>query len=254
MASILIFSAPRCGTTLLCDLLTQRGNISFYEVFNKSSDTINEYFARHLKLFNSHLPDNFKLTPEYIQDNYLDYYDLLSKVTNNSYNTKIFQFQASKDVCKELINTNDIVIIMLRNLLHSYISDLLSKQLKKWGGVDTTNLKVIFNIPNFKLYVANFIFHIQSVKILLEECDKKYVIFNYETIHENLYSLEEKYKFSIDSLLAHPLPSRQDKRDDALSKVENPELLMKFLDDYQIIKMSCGTYAPTLQDYLKFIF
>jgi len=98
----------------------------------------------------------------------------------------------------EILNRPDCkLIIIRRNLLHSYISHKKAEHFDKWSKVDTTNTKLKINLQNFLDYYNKTT---RAYVTIINSIRHKNVLFlEYEQIHK-LSSEEQKINYILEKL------------------------------------------------------
>jgi hypothetical protein len=136
---------------------------------------------------------------EWAINNPIEYLDLINnkiKNTNIDYLFSKIQIKyfmnLSPDQQSRLINYPDSkIIIIKRNILDTYISEVKAKQVNKMSMVDTSDIKIHLDINDFLEYYKLVISYYKRLTELLRENNKKYLILNYEDIHENRLNVDK---------------------------------------------------------------
>ena len=142
---------------------------------------------------------------EWAKNNPIDYLDLITSNIKNHDNlfSKIqikYFMSLSPDQQARLINYPDSkIIIIKRNILDTYISDIKAKQVNKMSMIDTSEIKIYLDINDFLEYHTLVTSYYKRLTEILRENNKKYLIINYEDIHKNILE-ENKIKYILDRI------------------------------------------------------
>lgn len=159
VTSVVWISLPRTGTNYLCKLLQNHHRIeSHYEIFHKHNfyakvenrtKIVNFINKQYSKKFSNYQDPNLI---RWIHENPHSLLETLKKNSLKKYfSFKIFPGQLNQNlVTKTIINDNSIKkILVKRNLLDVYVSRGIAMNLKKWGHVDTSKMKLEIDFDDF---------------------------------------------------------------------------------------------------------
>jgi len=115
------------------------------------------------------------------------------------------------DTISQILNRHDCkLIIIRRNLLHSYISHKKAEHFDKWSKVDTTSTKLKINLQNFLDYYNKTTKAYISIINLIKH--KNVLFLEYEQIHK-LQTEREKIDYILDKVKLIGLELEFDKPD-----------------------------------------
>lgn len=195
---ILILSEPRTGSNLLCEALNLYSHMR----------TVNEFFLDLGHYINeNHVPDDLphkimfkaherKQLFDFLNVELNNWPELIKQINNNPISAmnkinqivppdvtvviKVHRDHFEKLNLKEIINEPHIEVILLErsNRLHSFVSLLKGRQINKWYGVDTSDIKVTINLQEFINEQQRSLNWFKEVRELLSS--KEYLEINYE--------------------------------------------------------------------------
>jgi hypothetical protein len=199
---ILILSEPRTGSNLLCEALNLYSPVR----------TVNEFFLDIGPYINeNHVPDDlphknmFRPSEREQLFNFLnvkhnDWPELIKQINKNPIGAmnkineiipqtviiKAHREHFIKLNLKEIINEPFIAVILLERTsrLHSFVSLLKGKQIDKWYGVDTSDIKVTVDPQAFEFEQQRSLNWFKEVRELLSS--KDYLEINYEKDLSNI--------------------------------------------------------------------
>jgi hypothetical protein len=199
---ILILCEARTGSNLLCEAL------NLYAPMR----TVNEFFLEIGFYINeNHVPDDlphknmFRPWEKEQLFNFLnvelnDWPELIKQINKNPIGAmnkinqivpqtvaiKVHKEQFEKLNLKEIIHEPYVEIILLErsNRLHSYVSLLKGRQIDKWYGVDTSDIKVTVNPAGFIIEQQRSLNWYKEIRELLGS--KNYLEVNYEKDLSNI--------------------------------------------------------------------
>ena len=85
----------------------------------------------------------------------------------------------------ELIKTCDVVIIHQRNPIYREISDIKAKKIRGWEKIDTTNVRIDFNITKYLRVRERDLLWIKTIKQITEQENIPTLNWRYETFPYN---------------------------------------------------------------------
>jgi LPS sulfotransferase NodH len=246
-----IAAHPRSGSTYLCRLLAQFEQIYvLLEIFHTNPDVIKQHlkgtFPKVIQKLGLSENDEF-IRKEIITRN-VQYTKILSDL--NPHKTivyKVFPGHLPQKHLKEQIENSKLVLLLKRNLLHSYISDVIATASQKWGGIDTTSKLATFSRQEFIQHITRTQRFHTNVENLAKMQGKKMIVINYE----DLIKSKNPYIYLSDLLagslkLTSPITNNtffntlQDKRELARTKVANPVAMDKCLNSIGLSMLDNG--------------
>ena len=260
---ISILSMPRNGTNYLCDLIGKFKEIdSLYEIYHNQSVFINNGWLsknviQHInKIYKLQIKDNNDPQfTEFVANNPALFLDIISSYIENKYiSFKIFPNHLSLENIKQVIIKNDRIkkIVVKRNLLDVYFSVQFARLTQRWDRNDTSKLKVDFNPNNFLKWFSFHKEYYDFIERELKANGQKAIVLDYEKIH-SLNDNQDKFLFLFNFLqsagldissrnllerspaeLNKNIRKKQDKRDNRLDKVNNPQVLLNTLKQNQL--------------------
>lgn len=230
----------RSGSTFLCQLLK---NFQEFQVFH-------EIFHFHLSAITSYLPDIFPdlkirlglpedeaLAREALCSDPLRYLDAIQAFyPRNILAFKVFPGHLASGPLLNLADHSRLLILLHRNLVHTYISTKIANAIQQWPQVDTSCQHVAFVPAEFRTFADRTLDVQRYLKHHAEANGLPLVEFTYEA----LTAADDPCALVADALVRDqglsltrcdkPLDiARQDKRSLASEKVSNPEEMRAFL-------------------------
>ena len=261
---ILIAAHARSGSTFLCRLLKEMPEFQVYL----------EIFHFHLSVIQQHLHGDYETLKDQlglsndessarteIVCRCRDYLQLLSDMYPEKHLVfKIFPKHLPHHRLKEVISGSDVIIILRRNLLHSYISNVISHQTNKWEQFDTSNHKITFNERDFMNHVRSVVSFNHEVLQIARGIGKNPHIIDYESIANSEFppSFINRYMSEIlaESLTCGSgflIKRKQDRRALATEKVKNKDALEAFLHNANLVELDFGEKNCRDSDYQNII-
>jgi hypothetical protein len=131
-------------------------------------------------------------------------------------------------------------ILIKRDPVHSYISRQKAREIKRWGAINTTNIKPHISLKNLYNHYVSYMDFYEDI----EEKSKSIIVIDYDEIHK-LADDEQKKLFLIKKLetigvhlkgfeLEGHIMTRQDMNTSIKDKIKNGDQVCEFLDSKNI--------------------
>jgi len=254
--TILIAAHARSGSTYLCHLLRNIVGIKVYL----------ELFHFHLQQIEEHLDGDYSAVAEAMSltgdssemrsqlvRGHSDYIKTLKGINpGKTIAFKVFPKHLPEPHLNGTIGQADSIVVLRRNLLQSYISNVIANDLKRWGGVDTSQQKIKFSSTDFIKHVEEITGFYDSVEACAKEQAVNVARFDYEQLAAaaNPFTLicselSDSLKCDVTGDYEGVKISRQDKRTKATQKVSNDTEMLDFLSSYGLEKLiDVGASCP----------
>lgn len=237
MKNIFVAAHPRSGSTFFCGLLHSIPELKVYfEIFHSNIDVIKSHLHGDYEAVNHFFyPSGGELSKQTILSCSEEYLQFLGEHNRDKRLVyKVFPGHLPQKQLNGVVSSSEVIVILHRNLLHSFISDSIATEMQRWASVDTSEKRTYFSPDKFISHVKKVIGFYDQIRELGN--DKTIVEVNYETIIAAASPILEiqkifetiNLKFDVDERMAKNF-KRQDKRVLAEDKVSNPEELMLFL-------------------------
>lgn len=195
MQHIYLLFIGRTGSTYIMQILSKCDNCrvlcEYGEIFT-SIDVIMKTFKANIKLNIDE--SNYK---KWGLEHPIQYINFINENINSKYLFSKIQvpYIANKNnnIIKNITSNN--LIIVKRNLLHSFISYKKAELVGKYSKIDTTNKKIHIDVNEFFKYYKNTNDQFNKITNILSH--NNFVVLNYENIHK-LKNDDEKSKYIID--------------------------------------------------------
>ena len=143
------------------------------------------------------------------------------------------------------------VLILHRNLLHSFLSHEIAMQAQKWVNEDTSDQKVLFEPRRFTGYIRFVTGFYDRIETLLRDRRIPRTDILYEDILKHPEDIENRLSAALSrvgaELRSEPGKTaklrRQDRRPMASDKVRNPDEMLSFLRGIGLETANDGTVA-----------
>ena len=191
---ILLLSMARCGTNYLTSLMHRFKNINANaEIFHKHNIHCNAEILMKLK---QNLND--EELRDLIDNDPLNYIRKIKDVVDEDYIFfKMFDSHfyrvINDDNIKNFLKEISLVLIVDRNPLDIFISKKKADKIKKWSQVDTSNVKIDFDINEYKSFLNRKHTWFDKIDKMIQESNIPTIKLNYETISEKSDSDNIKY-------------------------------------------------------------
>ena len=154
MKVITVISYPRTGSSLLIHLARSLPVCALLEIFHP-----NEVIAKEQLVSGPHGDKFADIASHYSRSSIiLNVFDFLESLKRSCPSDillfKVFPGHLPSTALEGLISESSAILIHTRNRLHSFISNSIATQLKKWGGVDTSDKLISFNKEGFCEYLS----------------------------------------------------------------------------------------------------
>jgi LPS sulfotransferase NodH len=173
-----ILTTHRTGSWWLGNALDSSHNCFLGEVLNPNDMSIKKIGIGH-----KHIKKAFTKLDTKIINKYLKEKNYTTKIigTLNITNQEFYRDWMKK--VKDIINISENIIINYRsNLIEQYISLLKAQKIKRWSGIDTSDIKIQWSMKEFIEYKKIFLKHYNWY--LKETEGKNRTILCYENIHK----------------------------------------------------------------------
>ena len=248
-----VIAHARSGSTLLCRQLEAVADGRVYmEIFHQNPDVIRNHlhdsadrlFARFAPLEGSALRERLAARP-------LDMLAALSDLDDGrDLFFKVFPGHLQAPQMREVLEHSAGVIVLHRNLLHSFISSRIARQIRKWTTVDTSGRKITFDPEDFIGHLRQVTGFYARVEADLRKADTPSSNVFYETLADPANG-ESTLRDALSGLPValrvaatganRPDLKRQDSRPRASDKVDNPGELLDFLESLGIAAADDGS-------------
>jgi hypothetical protein len=142
----------------------------------------------------------------------------------------------------EIINFSNHIIFIKRNLLDVFISEKKTHITNKWIRIDTSDIKIKFDVDEFNIYKNNYKEWFQYTKKICIELDKQFITIDYDELmtiqndNDRLQHIVTKMKFIIkDNLTINDknfnYMTKQDTAERYENKIENYEEVKDFISN-----------------------
>jgi|LauGreDrversion4_2_1035121.scaffolds.fasta_scaffold21318_5 hypothetical protein len=250
---ILILSEPRTGSNLLCEALNLYSNMR----------TVNEFFLDIGFYINeNHVPDDLphknmfkaherKQLFDFLNVELDNWPELIKQINKNPIGAmnkineivpanvivviKVHRDHFEKLNLKEIINEPNIEVILLErsNRLHSFVSLLKGRQINKWYGVDTSDIKVVVDPQEFINEQQRSLNWFKELRELLRS--KEYLEINYEKDLSNI-SKESFYSLCDPWFEKIKLPVNKSKYELKFYSKQDKQPIEHSIINYDVIK------------------
>lgn len=242
---IVIVEHARSGSTYFCRLLSAFKNIeSYHEIFHFDLNMIRNYLGKVFIELTNYLE---QITGKSITrddlvlfaDEYLDF--LHRKNLGKIVSFKVFPGHLPLKTLEEIISTSSLVIILRRNLLHSFISNKIAEKIKIYALKDTSYEKILFSPKDFIEHSKTVIYYYKHVQNFTLIHNIPILFFDYEeltALQDPLSYIKEKLEPIFGKLEISDkfeiIVTKQDKRRFAHEKVINQDEMKSFLRGYNL--------------------
>lgn len=245
-----VIAHARSGSTLLCRKLDERADGRVYlELFHRNLKTI----FNHLTDSGAAVRDRFAPLdgPElrdHLASHPMDLLHLLSKLNGGrDIYFKVFPGHLARPQLREVLANSAGVILLHRNLLHSFLSNEIAQARRSWDNGDTSEEVVEFDPKRFAGNVRTVLSFYDEVEDLLAETGTPRTDILYETIADpdRADAAVTKALEAVGVTSAKQPPpkgklNRQDTRRLASDKVSNPDEMLAMLDAIGLAEANDG--------------
>jgi len=262
MNSIFIAAHARSGSTFLCRLMEKIKEVRVYlEIFHYHYDIIDYHLQGDLSVISEKmsLPADKKKARSELVFRYLEFVGLLEQINPGKVIAfKVFPKHLPDKVLADFVRENRFIVLLRRNLLHSYISDVISVKIQEWGTVDTSQEKIEFSPTDFAAHVRGVMNYYRKINLLSEKSRQKLVTLDYETLTTSIdpvqlisSMLSDCLGFGVETNTGTVEISRQDKRTRASDKVLNVGEMTDYLERFGLSILDDGLVNCTDTDYAR---
>jgi hypothetical protein len=254
---ITVVSHPRSGSSYFVSQANKIQQIrGMMEPFHQDEAIIENHLQGLYEAVNHRLGNGSLSLRELVTHSPLNYIEAIQQEISQDYLLfKIFPKHLPDDKLKLLINHSDQVIYLLRNVLHSFISSEIAKQLNRYGGVNTSELKMTFTPKAFIWWINFIVNHYNSAGF---SPDDQSSLIHYE----QLLSYDSVPAWFAQQLEAHfghgftftdegHLPLKQDLRISACDKVSNPGEMTAWLEHHNVAYLIDSSKPSNYNDLLR---
>lgn len=229
---IVLISSPRSGSTYITRLLSESNHVTnLEEPFHPTQEA--NPITYHLLHRTPEIGTMHEgLTPvEQIN------------ICKNTIPSKYFVYKIFPGHIKEqryineIINQSFVVIILYRNILKKFISDRKARKIDAWENVNTTDIKIHFDIDDYKFYKQKNEKFIEFNKKYVQSIGKPFYTIQYESFFSMTIQEQVEYLNNIRELSELKIPSniempmkRQDNNPEVKSSIENIKLVENFIN------------------------
>lgn len=255
---IFIAAHARSGSTYLCQLLSCFKDIKVYlEIFHYSLDQIASYLGDDSRVLLNF--SDGSLSKQDVRNNLVfnckQYLDVLKNANHNKmFAFKVFPEQLPPLQLKEVLLESKLVLLLRRNILHSYISTVIANNISLWGGVDTSEFKITFNKFDFEQHLRNVFLYYESIYSACENNRLSLTAIDYESLDQSDNSefflsrlsdiLFDNFGKRFEYFGGNSRATRQDNRKFASDKVCNADEMLDYLkkNDLEMLNNSDLSY------------
>lgn len=238
---------PRSGTNYFLELLenfTYQFTENSFEKLIINNELLDENHFFIDQQYKDH--NNIKRLYKLIKTHPLYYYNKIMHIQGNQRNqhliivNKIFHYHFNKNI-SYIINKTPFIIILYRNPIDTYISNLKFNKTNKYKCYDTTQLKIHFNIDDYIHYkeiLIKWFNYIKSESIINKTV---FVEMYYEKIHGLSFVEQHKYiktilenhlpQYKFQYKLREPTIYKQDKSIKYKDKILNYEEVKEYINN-----------------------
>jgi len=256
----MIAAHPRSGSTLLCRALSDvvAGRV-YLELFHFAP----EVQARHLEDNLDATIDHFRplegeALREHLAEQPNELLDFLSSENQGAdILFKLFPGHIGMAALHAMMSNLDGVLMLHRNLLHSFLSNKIARASQAWAGVDTSDQRVSFDETEFVEHVDYVISFYSSIISAAEEAGVPVKHLRYEDIvfsRDRSAQLQDVIKSLGLGQSAEPGHGevdllKQDQRQLASDKVTNPDKLLACLAKLGLQDADNGDHAISFNEF-----
>ena len=259
---VTVVSHPRSGSTFLVAEAGKLSNVrALMEVFHCNESVVVDHlqaFADPIKKQLAVTEDGFR---EKIISDPLQYLQELNKeVPEGILLFKVFPEHLPADKLGHVIHASNLIIFLLRNVLHSFISNEIAKKLERFGGVDTSEIKIEFSKSAFLWWVGFIVTYFNSAMDSVRNHNKDFVFVHYEDLMKQssvsawlASQLEEQLGEVFSYSDGDVWIKKQDKRISALDKVTNPAYMQEWVAMEGLSYLLDGTNPSKYDDLQRLV-
>jgi hypothetical protein len=193
---------PRTGTNFLCTLLKHHpGIVSYYEIFHREKFFAGGHNQPKFIIENINKKSNSNFTDiddinlvNWIQDRPQELLATLGELNpQRLISFKLFPDQLDQGTIEESIIHNDRIakILVKRNLLDTYISHEIAREVGLWDNYDTSNVCLSLSIEKFIRWIEQAEKWYGLFENRSDTQEINYATLDYETIHQQTTNTEK---------------------------------------------------------------
>ena len=256
---ITVVSHPRSGSSYFISQANKIQQIrGMMEIFHQDEAIIENHLQELYKAVNDRLGNDSRALREVATHSPLNYIEAIQQEISQDYLLfKIFPTHLPDDKLKLLINHSDQVIYLLRNVLHSFISSQIAKELNRYGGVNTSEIKVTFTPKAFIWWINFIVNHYKSAGFSPDDQSSLIhyeQLLSYDSVPAWLaQQLEARFDENFTFTHEGYLPLKQDVRLWACDKVANPDEMTAWLKHYKMDYLIDSLKPSKYDDLLRLV-
>ncbi len=234
---IFIAAHPRSGSSYFCRLLGDvLGTQVYLEIFHPQHSVIVQHLrGKYPEIAEKlQLPTNELQARHHLTHRNREYLLALQQLNpDKTLAFKVFPGHLGKQALEQVLGRSQEIVILRRNLLHSYLSDVIAGRLQKWANADTSAEKVVFSSQNYAAHVDRTLRYYEDVAAFANSNKISLKLIDYEAIiaADNPAGLVARTLDLPSPVKDKKQPdTRQDKRSIASEKVINAAEMLDFLE------------------------
>jgi LPS sulfotransferase NodH len=256
----IVIAHARSGSTFVCQKIADLAQASVYfELFHNDIEQIRRFvepddeavWAHFQPLSGGDLRGYFTRNPRAL----LDF--LQARRNGRDQFFKLFPGQLKGTALNATFDGAAGVLILHRNLLHSFLSHEIALQTQQWVNADTSDKRIIFDPQKFSGYIRYIFGHYQKAEALLQERGVASADVHYEDLLIDPAAFEHSLASALQKIGAEPRAEtpdtpklrRQDARPMAADKVRNPDEMLHFLSEIGLENANDGTQRFKISEF-----
>jgi hypothetical protein len=234
-----VVSHPRSGSTFfIMELGKLCGLSTMMEIFHNDEAVIDQHLGAISGLVKNRLsPLHDTFRQSFLTDPIQYLAVVQEEARAEALVFKIFPSHLPEEKLSEVLRRSHLTIFLMRNVLHSYISNEAAKKVGRYANVDTSEVKVTFSHSAFVWWIQFITAHFENAFFAVCSEKRSFIVVNYEEFRDDPERLKWFQKILLQKLdvkleletLDSPSLMKQDKRTSALEKVSNPDKMLSFL-------------------------
>jgi len=232
---ITCISLPRSGTTFILSELRKINELNInLEIYNPTVDLMSMINKKYINFIDIENKNAFEIIDSLLNISKEKY--ILHKIF-----LQFFKDYKNNENIFSIINKSNYIIFIKRNFLDIYISLKKVKISNKWGLIDTSDIKIHFDIKEFKTYEKNYKEWFHYIKQKCIELDKPFITIDYDELmviqndNDRLQHILSKLKLIINDELTinkeFNYMTKQDNSEKYEDKIENYEEVKDFISN-----------------------
>lgn len=238
--TFIVIAHARTGSTFICQQLGDLADARVYfELFHNDLEQTRRFLGENADpVWDRFQPLAAGNLRDYLADHPLDLLNFLSERTYPDEQIfKLFPNHLNPDNVRAVLEHSSGVLMLHRNLLHSFLSHEIAMQTQKWVNDNTSDHKVAFDTKRFTGYIRFITGFYARVETILNQAGIAHTDILYEDVLTHPERIETKLALAlagVGATLRTQRPDtaklrRQDSRPLASEKVSNPDELLDFL-------------------------